>query len=296
MTRDHLPRVVACVITHNPGPELASHLAALRLQVDALVVIDNGSRNAGIVASAAQVNDCMYIGNPDNMGIAAALNEGVRQARALGGQWLAMFDQDSSAGPGLVPQLLRFGLAHPLVSRIGVLAASHRDRATQANYHHPWDILEETAEARLLRSTITSGSLVRLEVFDELGLFDESLFIDSVDHDFCLRARRHGWAIVESRELVLEHSIGAITVEKLFGLRVVCTHHNAQRRYYMTRNLLEVCRRFMWFDPLWSFKGVLVLIGGCLAVILYEDGKRAKLAAILEGAAHFACRRFGTRP
>lgn len=289
-------RVVGCVVTYHPGPELARHLATLRPQVEALVVVDNGSAHPHEVAAAARANDCLFIGNEHNLGIAAALNQAVRQAQALGARWLAMFDQDSSAPADLVPRLLQFGLAHPQADRIGVLSASHRDRATQAHYHHPWDILREGPADRLLRSAITSGSMVRMTLFDEVGLFDEALFIDSVDHDFCLRARRRGWAIVESRELVLDHSIGAITVERLFGLRVVCTHHNAQRRYYMTRNLLEVCRRYLRFDPRWSFKGLLVLAGGTLAVLLYEGDKAAKLAAIAQGAAHFVRRRFGPRP
>lgn len=296
MNVTNAPGVVACVVTYNPGPELARHLATLRPQVDALVVVDNGSADAQGVAAAARANDGQFIGNAQNLGIAAALNQAVRQAQAMGARWLAMFDQDSSASAGLVPRLMQFGQAHPLGERIGVLATSHRDRATQAHYHHPWDILQETADARLLRSAITSGSMVRMAVFDDVGLFDESLFIDSVDHDFCLRARRRGWQVVESCDLVMEHSIGAITVEHLFGLRVVCTHHNAQRRYYMTRNLLEVARRHMGFDPRWSFKGLLVLAGGCVAVMLYEGDKTAKLAAIVQGALHFVLRRFGQRP
>lgn len=288
--------VVACVVTYNPGPELAQHLAMLRPQVEALVVVDNGSANAQTVVAQTHENGCSFIGNPQNLGIAAALNQAVRHAQALGARWLAMFDQDSSAGADLIPRLLQFGEAHPLAARMGVLAASHRDRATRAHYHHPWDILQESPDARLLRGAITSGSLVRMDVFDEVGLFDESLFIDSVDHDFCLRARRRGWLVVESREQVLEHSIGAITVERLFGLRVVCTNHNAQRRYYMTRNQLEVSRRNFLFDPRWSFKGLLILVDGCLTVLLYEGDKAAKLWAIVQGAAHFVCRRFGPRP
>ena len=70
----------------------------------------------------------------------------------------------------------------------------------------------------------------------------------------------------------------------------------AQRRYYMTRNTLEVCRRNMVFDPRWSFKQLLVWVSGCMAVILWERDKYAKLAAIAQGAAHFLLRRFGKRP
>ena len=43
-----------------------------------------------------------------------------------------------------------------------------------------------------------------------IGAFDESLFIDRVDTDFCLRARRKGMVIIQS-PAVLFHSLGRIT-------------------------------------------------------------------------------------
>jgi rhamnosyltransferase len=288
-------RVVAAVVTYNPGDDLAQNLRSLRMQASHVVVIDNGSTNFEAVRQAAAEADCELVANGANLGVATALNQGAAKAFERGAEWFAMFDQDSLLPEGAIDGVLACHEAHPQRDRIGMVGVSHRDRGTQADYHNRLDILEETPEWRLLRVTITSGSLVRCDVLREVGLFEDRLFIDSVDHEFCLRMRRKGWLLMESRGQVMAHSIGASTAHRLLGFRLVCTHHSALRRYYITRNLLEVGVRNLWFDPTWSIKSLWQLAAGDAAAVLYERDKLAKLRAVLVGVAHFAVRRFGPR-
>ena len=288
--------MLAAVITYNPDGSLPGHLQALRSQCDTLVVIDNGSSNLDFVREATTASASLLACNGANLGVAAALTQAARMAVEQGVEWLATFDQDSLCPPGAFTGLLELYERHPERERIGVLALSHRDRATGRDYHHPLDIIADGGKWRTLRSTITSGSLVRASLFPQIGFFDDALFIDAVDHEFCLRARRHGWLIVESKLDVLEHSIGNATEHRLLGRRIVCTHHSPQRRYYMTRNQLEVCARNVLVDPAWAAKGILQFGAGSLAALLYETDKRAKLGAMLQGTWHFARRRFGPRP
>lgn len=289
-------KVLAAVITYNPDQTLPAHLQALRPQCDAIVVIDNGSSNLDFVREASSASGCLLVSNGVNLGVAAALTLAARMAVEQGAEWLATFDQDSLCKPGELPGLLESCDRHPERERIGIMALSHRDRATGRDYHHPLDILADGVEWRTLRSTITSGSVVRTSLFPQIGFFDDKLFIDAVDHEFCLRARKHGWLVVESRKHVLEHSIGNATEHRLLGRRIVCTHHSPKRRYYMTRNQLEVCARNALVDPIWAAKGMLQVGAGSLAALLYETEKRAKLGAMLQGIWHFARRRFGPRP
>lgn len=287
--------VLATVITYNPSPSLKRLLAALAQQSDVLV-IDNGSSGLDWISEAAAKSGSRLLSNGANLGVACALSQAARMAVEQGYEWLATFDQDSMCPPGAFTCLLGLCARHPERDRIGVLALSHCDRATGRDYHHRLDILNESGEWRTLRSTITSGSLVRTSLFQKIGFFDDALFIDAVDHEFCLRARKHGWLVVEGTRQILEHSIGDATEHRLLGMRIVCTHHSPQRRYYMTRNQLEVCARNVLVDPIWAFKGILQFGAGSLAALLYEADKRAKLGAMLQGVWHFARRRFGPRP
>lgn len=289
------PAVAGVVVTYNPGPYLAGHLRALREQIAQVVVVDNGSADLEAVRSACAQAGCRLVRNERNLGIAAALNQGAAAALEAGADWLAMFDQDSLPPAGAVDALLQVVRQHPRGDRIGVVAMTHSDRGTGRPYHAPSDVLEETAQWRVLRSTITSGSLARCEVLRQLGGFEERLFIDVVDHEFCLRIRRHGWLVVEAPQVVMSHSLGASRVHRVLGRDTVLTHHSPLRRYYMTRNQLEICTRYLMFDPLWCSRVLATLASGTVAMLLVEDQRFAKLGAVLRACRDFALRRFGPR-
>lgn len=287
------PTVVACVVTFNPGDDLAGNLRALKAQIPFVVVVDNASDDAGAVAECVRQCGCLFIGNPRNLGVAAALNQGIEAARAQGASWLATFDQDSAVPEGAVDGLFRFLASYEDSECVGMLSMTHLDRGTRQHYHHALDILEEAPQFRRLRTAITSGSLLRLGAVDEVGGFDEGLFIDSVDHELCLRLRAHDWTVLEVRAHVLAHSIGAATRHRVLGRGYVATHHTPSRRYYMTRNQLEVARRYLLKDPVWALKAVAQLVSMALAIVIFEKDAVAKLRAMCKGVRDFVARRFG---
>lgn len=295
VSADATPSVLAAVVTYNPDHDLSGNLLALRRQVAAVVVIDNGSAGAGDIERLALAAGCRFIGNGANLGVAAALSQAARLTMAEGFDWLATFDQDSLVRPGSIGGLFEVQAAHPHPERIAILAMSHRDRATGRDYHHPEDIIETTPLWRSVRATITSGSLTRVEVFRQVGVFDDALFIDTVDHEFCLRCRRQGWLVIEGRAQVMEHSIGAATEHGFLGRRIACTNHAPVRRYYITRNTLEVVRRYLVFDPAWTLPQLYYLGAGNVLILMFEAHRLAKLGAMLSGAADFLLRRFGPR-
>jgi rhamnosyltransferase len=288
-------RVLAAVVTYHPGPDLADNLRALRDQGADVLVIDNGSPDIAAIERAAAASGCALLPNPKNLGLAAALNQAARAAQAGAYPWLATFDQDSRVPEGALAELLALAAAHPAGERVAILTMRHRDRVLGRGYARPSDVIEEGGDWRTLRAAITSGSLIRSAVFDRVGLFDERLFIDGLDHDFCLRCRRAGLLVVEGSP-VLEHSLGAVTTHRLFGRAIACTNHSPTRRYYMTRNSLELSFRHGAGDPLWAVRNLAHLADSSLSALLFEDRRAAKAGAMLQGLWHFARRRFGPRP
>ena len=289
------PGVLAAVVTHDPDAGLAGRLASLAAQAEALVVVDNGSADLAAIEAAARAAGARLIANPRNLGIAAALNQAAALAREENFAWLATFDHDSLAPRGALGALLDLAERLPDRERAAVLAMSPRDRATGRSYAGAADTLAEGSGWREVRVAISSGSLVRLAAFEEVGPFDEPLFIDGVDHDFCLRCRAGGWRIVEASEVQLDHSLGAIGHARVAGRRIAISNHSADRRYYMARNGLELLWRHFRTDPVWSLGAARRLATGSLAAVLFERDRAAKLSAIAQGAADFACRRFGPR-
>jgi rhamnosyltransferase len=290
---DESRAVMAVVVTYHPDAGLAARLRAIRRQVGTLLVVDNGSANLAEVEAAAQAAGARLIANGANLGVAAALNVGAHAMLGEGCAWLATFDQDSAIPPGAVADL--FALSLPEPERVAILAMSRRDRVTGRDYHRRGDILEETATWRRVRTTITSGAMVSRRAFERVGLFDDGLFIDGVDHDFCLRCRAAGLLVIEAKGVAMDHAIGAITNKRFLGREGVLTNHSPDRRYYITRNTLALSARHFRTDPAWALREAAHLVVWNASAGLFEEDRAAKLAAMVQGGWDFASGRRGPR-
>ena len=291
----HSATVFAVVVTYNPDKGLQKRLQILRAQVQALLVVDNGSDDAEFIENIARQLDCQVILNAKNLGIAEALNQGARIAVQQGAAWLATFDQDSQTPSDGIATLLAAASCLHHADRVAIVAMSHRDSATGRDYHRRGEILEEHGQWRRLRTTITSGSLIKISTFAKVGMFDSRLFIDMVDIDFCMRCRQHNLLVMENRTVTLSHSLGNSTLQKVFGWPLVLTHHSPLRRYYMTRNQLEMCLRYVWIDTRWVLGTAWHLLGSSVLVILMEAQRWQKILAIFAGVRDFVLRRFGPK-
>ena len=91
----------------------------------------------------------------------------------------------------------------------------------------------------LQRQIISSGSLISVAVINEVGLMDESLFIDYVDHEWCWRAVAKGYKCGMLKNLYLEHKIG-------YSLNIASYSINVSaptRYYYQYRNYFYLLGR-----------------------------------------------------
>jgi rhamnosyltransferase len=125
----------------------------------------------------------------------------------------------------------------------------------------------------------------------KLGPFDESLFIDAVDTEYCLRARQSGMMILQSHA-VLSHSLGRTTYHRLFGLRFGTTNHSPGRHYYITRNRLRLLARYAGDWP-WVWREVRGMLFDDAKIILVEPNKWSKFRAMAAGAADALSGKFG---
>ncbi|MDI9356855.1 MAG: hypothetical protein QM536_07540, partial [Chitinophagaceae bacterium] len=95
---------------------------------------------------------------------------------------------------------------------------------------------------------ITSGTIMNLSAFQEIGNMDENLFIDEVDHEYSLRAVKKGFFVMRTHLQYLLHSIGdsVMTYQKffLFTIKKKRKIHNPVRIYYMYRNRLYVANKY----------------------------------------------------
>jgi rhamnosyltransferase len=273
--------VVAVVVTYHPDAGLSARLGELALQFGWVVVVDNHSDDeelAPVRALASRSGNILLVPNPENVGVAAALNQGCRRALEQGASWVATFDQDSSPSADLLACVATEWAARPERDRIGLIGVNFRS----PNGATLIPAGSGLADARVV---ITSGSLLNLAAWRDVGPFREDFFIDEVDHEYALRMRRKGWLVKVTRRVLMDHTLGSPRRHNLGGWQPVLSHHSALRRYYMVRNRVLLAREHLDFDPRFVCSQLGRSFRETASVLLFEPEKAAKLRAMAKGLA-----------
>src|SRR5438270_6665337 len=229
--------VCAVMVTHHPDQNTRTNISRLIGQVDALVVVDNGSNESELQGLRADTQSLGFhlLENGNNFGIAEALNQGIRWAKNNGYVWVALFDQDSSVTDDLIKKLFRAWQSHPERDRIAAMHPCYID--PQTGIEPP---VRRAPDGGPIVS-MTSGALMPTWIFDKIGWFASEYFIDWVDFEYCFRARAAGYMIADCKDAVLLHAAGRARGERNFaGFSFRPTHYNATRRYYISRNRIAV--------------------------------------------------------
>ena len=74
-----------------------------------------------------------------------------------------------------------------------------------------------------------AAMLVRRSMFDELGGFDETFFMEWEDLDLCWRGWLRGWPTVYVSDAHVRHRVGAVTTSDVAPRRSASSHHNLMR-------------------------------------------------------------------
>ncbi|MDB6115686.1 MAG: glycosyl transferase family 2 [Lacunisphaera sp.] len=283
---DRVAGVCAVFITYHPGPEVIANLRAVRPQVRRMIVVDNESSAASrAFLSGAFAGDAAVelLFNAENRGIATALNQGIARAVAAGHDWIATFDQDSTAPDGYIAGLLAGGTDYPGTRRIAILAPLYRDRHLGMVFSPGGPLPAGSRDTVPVSVTATSGNLVAAAAWREVGGFREDLFIDCVDFEFCLRCRRAGWLVLEVRTVLLEHAAGRWQQRRWLWKNPRFNDYPAVRRYYQARNRLIVLVRYLGFDPRWVLRDAWGYGCDFLKLLLFCGERGPKLRATATG-------------
>jgi rhamnosyltransferase len=271
--------LVAVVVTHHPDADVPERLRALTSQFDRVIVVDNHSDPDELAALRGLIgrpDGIDLIENPANLGIAAALNQGCREAELRGAAWVALFDQDSTPATDFCSFAAGEWRVRPDRERIGLIGVNFRTSTGKP-------LITEGTGLVDARVVITSGSLLNLDAWRQVGAFREDFFIDEVDHEYAIRLRRHGWQVKVTRRVLMDHVIGLPQTGAARPWTPILSHHSALRRYYMVRNRLLLAREHLRFEPMFISSQLARTLRECATVLLFEPQKAAKLRAMWMG-------------
>jgi len=237
--------VCAGIILYNPNIErLTENVNAILSQVSEVVFVDNASNNLEEIRLHFTDRRFHWIINDTNIGISGALNQLINFASDNSYQWILTLDQDSVCESHLVSELEKYIHTDEKLAMVSPRIVDRTDLHL-AN-HESYD-----AETEDVTLCITSGCLTNVMAVIEVGLFDERLFIDSVDHEMCLRLRRARYRIIRVNNAKLLQEFGQSTIKRKFLWKtVVFDFYPPIRVYYQTRNNLFLLRKYKKeYDP-----------------------------------------------
>ncbi|MFZ6815385.1 glycosyltransferase family 2 protein [Undibacterium sp. Rencai35W] len=276
------PLIAAVVVGFFPEVDvLQALLSRLHTQVQQLYLVDNGGCDA---LDLSALPGCQHIKLDKNYGLGYALNKGFEAANKNGASYVATFDQDSAPPDNLIATLFA---QHLLLKNkqinCAAIGPSFFDRREIKKVYFPFykegtkgiqTILPQNhmdntkiVEVDVL---ITSGMLIRTDAWLDTLRYDDGMFVDYTDTEWCFRARDKGYRLFGSTEVQMGHALSDAPPVRLFKLNFF--HYSALRRYYYFRNTLLICKK-PYVSAAWK-KRLLTGLALRFIVSLFYESKR----------------------
>lgn len=226
--------IAAIVITYLPDQGVYKNIESYLDEVDHLYIADNSLPKHLFPKDILDNPKITIIDNGGNEGIALRINQVAAMAIQAGYDWLLTMDQDSYFDAEHIQAYFDYMKDYPGGDQVAMFGVETVQKPELiADLNEPVDRL------------ITSGSLLNLSLYVEIGPFDEQLFIDEVDHEYCYRAGLKGYRVIQFTHIFLEHQLGeSVTVKTLKGHQKTTSFHTPIRLYYMVRNFLYVRAKY----------------------------------------------------
>jgi len=243
-------KVFAVVVNWNGGEHnrrCLESLLAEGLEAGRIVFVDNGSTDGSREAVEARFPGVVLLANRANEGFGHGANRGIEAALAAGADAVLLVNNDVTFAQGTVAALSARLVARPELGVVGprVLYASQPDRvwAAGGTLTHRQNLSTLRGHGapdgpefrRRIDVDYVAGCamLVRREVFAAIGLFDGAYFAYHEDLDFCITAKRAGFAVECDGESSAWHDAHASTGGG----------YSPRRKYMMAVNTLWFLRR-----------------------------------------------------
>lgn len=275
------PSVIAVVSAFAPSSGLVDAVRSVVGQVARVIVVDDGSPSDPGVADVLRT--CGELGAEvrrmtRNVGIGAALNEGLRAGLADPDlDWFLTLDQDTALPPDYVSSLVATAEVARARGRTVGSVAPERAGSVRST------VSRSSNELATAREPIQSGLLVSADVLRVHGLLDEGLFIDGVDTELWLRTTQAGAECFVAVGTGTEHRLGTPHVVRLLGRSLELTVAATFRYYYQQRNLVELVRRWGRRRPGWAIAAIGRNFRHLAIVLTIVPGRRGRWVECVRG-------------
>ena len=241
---------------------------------DRIVIFDNTPSETILASKTEQLDSkTTIIRNGFNVGLAEAYNHCIKTQKVRADDIVMLLDQDTTITGH---SALKSYIDRYAKQRKGDEIVGFRGRRLWKKHRRA-----EKPEAAWV---INSGMLFTGQIWMNVGGFDQSFFVDDVDHEFCMRARDLGVTISLIQTNAFIHEVGSPKVFRLpkpfDRISLSSSGHAPWRRYYWAKNRTILLARHRSLFSILLFGTVLRDLVISLA---FEDQKLEILSATVRG-------------
>jgi GT2 family glycosyltransferase len=221
---------VACIVlTFNNVADTRECLSSLKAASPPparIFVVDNGSTDGSLAALEREWGEtATFVPLPQNLGVAAGWNHGIRAAMAENFERFLILNNDTVVEPGILSALVEAldrspastGLVSPVILKYDepetVWYAGGRYGRLLGITRHPFlgkkwsDVRGAVTAASITDYAPICAVLMTRQAYERVGPFDEGFFFGHEDIDWCLRAADAGLRCVLVGQALVRHKI-----------------------------------------------------------------------------------------
>lgn len=283
--------ISSVTVTYNPDLDcFKAQLQSLQQQLDHCVVVDNGSKNVADIETLCQLFKFDLIKLDTNRGLSCAQNIGIENAISQGADFLLLLDQDSVLGANFISAMSKVYTQY----NVGILGPSFYDPHTNefywgTNYIGPFIKRTPIQEITDVTYVIASGSFFSSEVYEKIGKMEEALFVDYIDVEWALRAKKVGYRVAMTNQASMAHTIGDSRLN-ILGRKI--SVHSPMRRYFLVRNSFFMIRK-PYIPVGYKIREIFLNFARAAISLILNKEKKKTLMMIFYGISDGISGRFG---
>ena len=261
-----------------------------------VIIVDNASSDSSSEFVSSNYPDVTLIQANRNLGFAGGCNLGIKHSR---GEYIVFLNNDTKVDTAWLRELAATADSDPDIAIVGSKllfmhnpeeiqnAGSYintRGGAGDIGFHEPdigqYDTARETA------AVCGASMLVKRELIEEIGVFDEDFFVYGEEIDFCYRARLCGKKIVYNPKSIVYH-VHAGTLGEWSPFFTFCAFRNRLLIHLKNSPLHFLCNVLYWYGRQAAYES---LVKG-----VHKKIHLKIIASVLKKSPKFLAKRFMVR-
>lgn len=232
-------------MSYNSEQTIKDTIKSVIYQVDLVIVVDNCSTDLTniILSEMMNIHKNLQVINLDkNMGIAAALNKGIKKVRDNNLKYILTLDHDSICCNGFVEDMINKYMEMEVKYKNLILAPDVIDKKSEISKYK--NLIPNSNDLIKVNGLMQSGCMYNIKIFSEIGLFNEDLFVYYVDDEFCKRILKSNGNLFINKSISILHNEGKHLSIKILGKQFEKRTYSGTALYYISRNSIYMCKKF----------------------------------------------------